>query len=128
MSEFTLEQMKEHRRLWVEALRSGKYKQGQGVLRSADDHYCCLGVLCDLAGVEWNTGYTGNYHAGVGQFATAPFEVTDFVGLANEAGSFGAGGDGLATRNDSGATFEEIADLIERNPPGLFTESMEEAR
>lgn len=32
---------------WVEALRSGKYKQGQGYLRKGNN-YCCLGVLCDL--------------------------------------------------------------------------------
>lgn len=38
---------------WVEALRSGKYKQGQGYLRKGDN-YCCLGVLCDLnGGAEW---------------------------------------------------------------------------
>jgi hypothetical protein len=34
---------------WVQALRSGEYKQGQGALRSDDNTYCCLGVLCDLA-------------------------------------------------------------------------------
>ncbi len=36
---------------WVEALRSGEYKQGKGVLRGSDmtkPTYCCLGVLCDV--------------------------------------------------------------------------------
>lgn len=33
---------------WLAALRSGKYKQGKTVLRSQDDCYCCLGVLCDI--------------------------------------------------------------------------------
>lgn len=33
---------------WVAALRSGKYKQGVGFL-TAEDSFCCLGVLCDLA-------------------------------------------------------------------------------
>lgn len=32
---------------WIEALRSGAYKQGEGTLRR-NDQYCCLGVLCDL--------------------------------------------------------------------------------
>jgi hypothetical protein len=32
---------------WIEALRSGKYPQGHGALRSSDG-YCCLGVLCDV--------------------------------------------------------------------------------
>lgn len=37
---------------WVEALRSGQYKQGQEQLHKASpegDRFCCLGVLCDLA-------------------------------------------------------------------------------
>ena len=34
---------------WLEALRSGEFKQGQNVLRTAEDGYCCLGVLCELA-------------------------------------------------------------------------------
>jgi hypothetical protein len=33
---------------WLEALRSGKYKQGQAVLRTSADRFCCLGVLCDI--------------------------------------------------------------------------------
>lgn len=48
---------------WLEALRSGKYKQGRGKLRSVDDEFCCLGVLCDISGqgqwkmVESEAGY-----------------------------------------------------------------------
>lgn len=44
----------EVKKLWVEALRSGKYKQGKGSLRRVPsrsndvDKFCCLGVLCDL--------------------------------------------------------------------------------
>jgi len=34
---------------WVEALRSGKYKQGRKTLKHAG-RYCCLGVLCEVAG------------------------------------------------------------------------------
>lgn len=33
---------------WIAALRSGKYKQGRGQLRSLNNNYCCLGVLCDV--------------------------------------------------------------------------------
>ena len=38
---------------WVAALRSGDYKQGQHYLKTPDDTYCCLGVLCEIAG--WPT-------------------------------------------------------------------------
>lgn len=34
--------------LWLDALRSGEYQQGEGHLR-AGDKFCCLGVACDLA-------------------------------------------------------------------------------
>ncbi len=38
---------KEVKDKWIEALESGKYKQGQENLRKGDK-YCCLGVLCDI--------------------------------------------------------------------------------
>ena len=51
---------------WVEALRSGEYKQGIHTLRrqcEGQDQFCCLGVLCDLytkafptAAGKWNHG------------------------------------------------------------------------
>lgn len=36
---------------WIEALRSGKYKQGRSRLKHAGRH-CCLGVLCEVAGYK----------------------------------------------------------------------------
>lgn len=42
---------------WVKALRSGKYKQGKGVLRTADNKFCCLGVLVDVMNKKaWSKG------------------------------------------------------------------------
>jgi hypothetical protein len=50
------------KRKWVEALRSGKFKQGRGYLRrveginddgNEEESYCCLGVLsCVMNGVR----------------------------------------------------------------------------
>lgn len=34
-------------KLWIEALRSGKYKQGQYRLRQ-NNEFCCLGVACEI--------------------------------------------------------------------------------
>lgn len=34
---------------WVKALLSGNYEQGTGAMFN-DSKYCCLGVLCDVAG------------------------------------------------------------------------------
>lgn len=36
---------------WIDALRSGKYVQGHSKLYS-DGKYCCLGVLCRVAGIK----------------------------------------------------------------------------
>lgn len=48
---------------WLEALRSGKYQQGKGVLLDKDHNFCCLGVLCDIAGPElggqWDPALSG---------------------------------------------------------------------
>src|SRR5688572_30653463 len=43
---------KEMKEKWLQALRSGEYTQGSGLLRTADDKFCCLGVLCDLVTKE----------------------------------------------------------------------------
>jgi hypothetical protein len=41
------------KQMWVDALRSGDYKQGTRRLHYLDsageERFCCLGVLCDLA-------------------------------------------------------------------------------
>lgn len=36
------------KQLWTDALRSGDYQQGSRRLRDKEDHFCVLGVLCDL--------------------------------------------------------------------------------
>ena len=43
----------EVKKAWVDALRSGKYKQGRGALRSGGNEYGCLGVLIDVLGIDW---------------------------------------------------------------------------
>lgn len=49
---------RERIRKWVEALRSGEYKQGQGALRPSDSKFCCLGVGCDVYRKAKNVGRT----------------------------------------------------------------------
>ncbi len=38
---------------WLKALRSGRYEQATGKLKSTDGGYCCLGVLCNVMGAKW---------------------------------------------------------------------------
>ena len=95
---------------WVAALRSGRYKQGKGKLK-AGSKYCCLGVACKL--------YPGKLPA-LRDFARLPDEVQEWLGLNSDSGEFGE--QCLAKINDEGASFAEIADLIESEPEGLFME------
>lgn len=108
---------------WIEALRSGNYTQGTGALhkRSSDglDTFCCLGVLCvlavDAAAIRAPVGvvvdrmlYGDDEHGGY-----LPKAVREWAGIGSEDGSL-RNGDNLATHNDNGATFMEIADIIEQ--------------
>jgi hypothetical protein len=89
---------------WVEALRSGKYKQGKHQL-VFDGSYCCLGVLCEISGLEWP-----------GNSALLPQNVQDWAGLDSYNGKYVSFGIQrfLSRDNDSGSTFEEIANTIEK--------------
>lgn len=56
----------ELRALWIEALRSGKYEQTQGLLRrtawldQSVHSFCCLGVACDLIKDDVKGGWNLN--------------------------------------------------------------------
>ena len=125
MSELTLEQMKANRKLWVEALRSGKYKQTKEALKRKTGGMCCLGVLCDLAGVQWRD--KADSEGKILPVETGSHVATDeamaFVGLRRPSGMFRGDIDGqsdLAGLNDTGKRFKTIAKIIESEPPGLF--------
>lgn len=104
---------------WVEALRSRKYKQGDGCLRNGDN-FCCLGVLCDISGLgKWEK--SDHYDNGLfycGTNAVLPGSVMDWSGINHFKGLFKTDeGDGvcLTSLNDSGMSFAEIADVIEKH-------------
>lgn len=101
---------------WVKALRSKQYKQGHGALRDGDQ-FCCLGVLCNLhaeAKPKFAVNETDPASYG-GEEAFPPTIVQNWAGLKNECGEFQVGDDSLADLNDHGVTFQEIADIIEKN-------------
>jgi hypothetical protein len=106
---------------WVEALKSGKYKQGKNYLRRGNEKsadgpksHCCLGVLCEVvpevaeaagsgriiaAGNEWHHNRTLGHNA---------------LTLTN----LGPYSDSLMNMNDDGEySFEDIAAWIETNVP-----------
>lgn len=126
----TREEYAERRERWAEALESGKYAQTKGALRDRNG-YCCLGVACDLyakdTGEAWKKdadGYQFLYNVG-----SLPQQVCEWLGLKDHGfgtycGQFWVGGgiDSLAGRNDGGASFQEIAELIRAAPEGLYVD------
>ena len=129
---------------WIEALRSGRYQQGDETLRASKDSFCCLGVACDLfnplgwdykpdEGYVFLDGFLCEMPPVVARhFGLQPYEVDpiisrevilDYTESLNDSYRSMVlrsciedyiDGTNLSTLNDTGATFQEIADLIER--------------
>lgn len=104
---------KENMRKWVEALRSGEYKQGKYQLRRADNTYCCLGVACDLHSKETGTPWSPN-DMYVDNGIALPKVVQEWLGI--DSADIGLPNQkSLVLLNDVyKQTFAEIADVIEK--------------
>lgn len=105
---------------WVAALRSGEYAQGAGELRSYNDKFCCLGVLCDIRdNNEWMSACESQ-NAPYGYKSSDCFDyppqlIADWAQLDwHVQVEINGNVDSLAEHNDSGRTFAEIADAIEQ--------------
>jgi len=120
---------------WIDALRSDKYEQGSHKLRSVTG-YCCLGVLCDLYSQEHNTQweFRGNDETNLqlqdywyfgDQSEFLPESVMNWAELKtpnpnvrvdvedNEDEDNWYYTDELSNINDSGYSFNGIANIIE---------------
>jgi hypothetical protein len=99
---------------WTAALRSGEFKQGIATLRrmSADgeEHYCCLGVLCVVAGIAISED--GGRCAEDAQMGYSP--IRRVLNAPSDSEKY-ATSDKLANMNDGGSSFAEIADYIDAN-------------
>lgn len=99
---------------WVEALRSGKYKQGNAGLHDQEDGtHCCLGVLLYTDGrkpvgqafCRWAVFSYRGAKSSVG----LPKQYVRHLGIED------ASVQSLMRMNDSGVPFPKIADWIEGN-------------
>lgn len=92
----------ELKRKWIEALRSGEYRQARMVLRDAMHRMCCLGVLATVQGCQWEF---------------VPIDERNVINLpfGLNAGISHSVRLALAEMNDSGKSFKEIADYIEKH-------------
>lgn len=114
---------------WVGALRSGKYPQGRGSLRTMGDKFCCLGVLCELAAEariipQPRVQSLGTHYVyGENIFYYLPTEVSKWAGIPLGLPAVSTSGltHDLARLNDDGAAFDTIADLIQQTLDGTAT-------
>jgi hypothetical protein len=98
---------------WLAALRDGNYEQGTYFLRTADEKFCCLGVLCDIVDPsKWV------YCSSVDAFEYGNINFPNEAFLCKVWLSTSAA-KALAGTNDQGMSFEEIADVIEREISGV---------
>lgn len=113
-------------RQWIEALRSGEYKQGQKFLSrevKGEWEHCCLGVLCQVAGL----GYTLNTDEELFRYLDYTMDndgpswncvvdnrkFKELLELHPKVSPSGITGE-LMKRNDTlGQSFDEIADYLE---------------
>lgn len=114
-------------KVWLNALRSGNFKQGVGTLarRSSegDMEFCCLGVGCVKADIKPKDVRASGVASYQGDYATMqampPAEFYRWLGFeqcrdgqgiyVERSGRYVE----VATLNDEGMSFAEIADLIE---------------
>lgn len=107
---------------WVTALRSGEYEQGNTVLRSHDNKFCCLGVLCDIygkhKGVTWSDNPDYHRYLFLERITLLPQEVIEWSGVS-EFGLVKGFNERdaelsitLTNLNDNNMSFNQIADVI----------------
>jgi hypothetical protein len=102
--------------LWILELRSGKYKEGKDQLRTVNNEWCPLGVLCDLA-VSHNEVVReldkNGYLYGGFRFQADPKTVT-WAGLKNPHGFCPQIGFTIPQLMVQGKDFVQIAELLEK--------------
>lgn len=107
------------KKLWIKALRSGKFKQEQSALRVVNDEevgYCCLGVLCE---VYRRTTGEGRWNdstflaRGKSSMSQLPDPICKWAELEQRDPKLGRIKTAIAL-NDHGKSFNFIADRIEK--------------
>lgn len=111
---------------WIEALLSGKYIQGTGLLKQQVyneakdkdvDSHCCLGVLCEILGTD-EPDYGTFFYDGNPMESIPTHKFWEDLGFSKYTDDDGCDiltMDHLAEMNDSGASFREIAEWIKEN-------------
>lgn len=97
---------------WIKALRSGDYEQGRNALYK-DGKFCCIGVECHLHGVS-KEKLAANYCGGGTKLSFVI--IPDYMDVISKTVfGFRSASRCLIDMNDSGKSFDEIANWIENN-------------
>lgn len=121
--------MNENAQKLVNALESGEYKQGKLRLRNSNNQFCCLGVACDIFHKETSEGKWILTDQNIYYFCIdgeelssgMPSKVCEYFGIKDSLGIYDSSYlSGLFNDNDTGKSFNEIADIIRSEPVGLF--------
>jgi hypothetical protein len=102
---------------WIDALRSGEFKQGHGQLKDDKDNYCCLGVLTAIYNEDNPNARVTLNDMVLCEAVTEWAEIKDIDSSHNAGGKRGDK-PSLWELNDGAFnmrchTFLEIADIIE---------------
>ncbi len=104
---------------WIDALRSGDYKQCRGRLRRKDS-FCATGVLCDVHSKEFNQPDNWHGYNYLGNCVCTPNVVSRWINqraiLINVTGM----------NDNDDMTFNKIADEIEKR--FKFFKKLEDAK
>ena len=106
-------------RKWIDALRSGTFKQGREKLRSNRNRYCCLGVACELLPKKFNIKwvkekgellYGLDINKSEAEYYRLPEEILHYIGIDTSSENH------LIRMNDEERkSFARIADFLETN-------------
>ena len=98
---------------WLKALRSDEYVQGKNKLVTAAgdyDKFCCLGVLCDVLGEEFEYTAAGSLGVAVNGYGLStgrlPSRLLEQISMSDDQQQ------ALIHMNDGGQSFKEIANHI----------------
>lgn len=115
----------EVKKKWIDALRSGHYRQGEDCLklRMEQNYFCCLGVLCDIyinehpeLEINW-IDHDYESSAFINEKLYLPEQVREWVNLETKNATYineNGKKSSLDLDNDNGKTFNEISDIIEK--------------
>lgn len=110
---------KELRERWLKALRSGRYKQTDGVLHDRYGQNCCLGVCARLLNIKHKDIIDMDLPANLSQENAKKFPKA-LVSIQKNGNSKNTNfAYELAGLNDDYVSFEEIADYIEKRTIGV---------